>query len=285
MYHIAPYAIILPSRPQPDDPLYQCTPESIGLFAIHFGVDAGEQVVLDTWFLPAEGQSKGTILLLHGIGGVKEHMLSGAAELVHAGYNAVLFDLRAHGRSTGRYCTYGFYEKVDVARVINAIEQHVGVQGPIGILGSSLGGAIALQAMAYDRRIVCGVVESTFASLDEVVYEYQKNMLSIPFHFVAREALAQACILAHFDAASVQPAKSASHISCPVLLAHGEADERIAISHGRRIFRALASPFKEWVSVPGAGHNTLAAYGGQVYSAHKLQFFEKWLKQPERLSK
>lgn len=280
VYHVAPYAILLPSRPPESDPVYGITPESIGLLSLHCGVPADSAVVLDAWFLPARGEPCGTVLLLHGIGSVKQHMLSGAATLVEAGYNAVVFDLRAHGQSTGQYCTYGFYERADVSRVIDIVIQRFGAQEPIGIIGNSLGGAIALQAMAQDKRIVCGVVESTFAALDDVVYEYQREMLSVPFRFVAREALTEACRLAHFNAAAVRPEESARRIQCPVLLAHGEADERIPVAHGQRIFRALASPFKEWVLVPGAGHNTLAAVGGESYSKHKMQFLRQWMRIP-----
>lgn len=278
IYHVAPYAIIMPSRPEPNAQVYALTPEALGLSYSHFSVDAGDSVAIDAWFLPAEGHSKGTVLVLHGIGAIKEHMIGAAAEFVHAGYNAVLFDLRAHGHSTGKYCTYGFYEKRDVSHIIDEVLSRFGAVGPFGVLGGSLGGAVALQAMESDSRIVCGVVESTFASLDDIVYEYQQQMLSIPFRFVAHEALAQACVLAKFSADSVRPEVSAAHIRQPVLLAHGEADERINISHGRRIFRALASPHKVWVSVPAATHNTLVEHGGDEYRQKRLKFFDQWMR-------
>lgn len=276
LYHAAPYAILVPYRPPLTDPVYTITPASLGLQYSAFEVDIADSIRLQAWFLPADS-ARGTIVVLHGIGSLKEHMLGTAAEFVGAGYNVVLYDARAHGRSTGRYCTYGYYEKHDVSRVLDEAVRLFRLSGSYGVLGASLGGAVALQAMAVDRRFACGVVESAFASLDEIVYEYQRWMVGIPFRFVAREALQQACALADFRASEVRPEFAASQIHRPVLLAHGEADERIAISHGRRIFRALASPHKQWIGIPGAGHNGLSEHGGSAYREARLAFFRQWL--------
>jgi alpha-beta hydrolase superfamily lysophospholipase len=47
----------------------------------------------------------GTIILLHGIRGYKEHFTALAAMLNRQGYNTLALDLRAHGDSEGDYCT------------------------------------------------------------------------------------------------------------------------------------------------------------------------------------
>jgi alpha-beta hydrolase superfamily lysophospholipase len=282
LYHIAPYAIIVPYRPPIDDSVYAISPEKLGLPYEHFTVVVDDSIGLDTWFLPSRSDSVyGTILLLHGIGGVKEHMLGSAARLASQGFNILLYDSRAHGHSSGRYCTYGYYEKYDVSKVIDEASRRFGTLGPFAVCGSSFGGAVALQAMTVEPRIVCGVVESTFAALDDIVFEYQQRMLHIPFRFVAHEALERACDLAHFDAGAVQPEQSAAAVQCPVLVFHGDADERIDIRNGRRIFDALASPRKQWLVIHGAGHENLARFGGLQYDTTRSNFFRYWLQHAE----
>lgn len=284
IYHVAPYAIIRPYRPPANDSVYTIVPGQLGLHCERFTVAAADSIQLEAWFLPARSRPVyGTILMLHGIGGVKEHLLGGAAELTQQGFNVLLYDSRAHGHSTGRYCTYGYYEKYDVSKVLDVAIRRFGNIGPFAISGNSFGGAVALQAMAIEPRFVCGVVESTFAVLDEIVFDYQRQMLHIPFHFVAREALARACEIARFDARAVQPAQSAARVTCPVLMIHGDADERIDIRNGRRIFAALASPQKQWLAIHNAGHENLAHIGGQHYDTTRLNFFRYWLEHSERL--
>lgn len=285
IYHVAPYAIIMPYRPPANDSVYALTPAHLGLQCERFTVAADDSIQLEAWFLPARSSPVyGTILMLHGIGGVKEHLLGGAAQLTQQGFHVLLYDSRAHGHSNGRYCTYGYYEKYDVSKVLDEAMRRFGSINPFAISGNSFGGAVALQAMAIEPRFVCGVVESTFAVLDEIVFDYQRQMLHIPFHFVAREALAQACRIARFEARAVQPVQSAARVSCPVLMIHGDADERINIRNGRRIFAALASPQKQWLAIHHAGHENLARIGGLNYDTTRLNFFRYWLQHSERLS-
>ena len=107
---------------------------------------------------------RGVMILVHGIGGCKESFLSLANRLANQGIASVLFDNRAHGQSGGQYSTYGFYEKKDISRIIDHIKEQDN-QIPIGIWGNSLGGAIAIQSMEYDKRIHFGIIESTFTDM------------------------------------------------------------------------------------------------------------------------
>ncbi|MFT6411105.1 MAG: alpha/beta superfamily hydrolase, partial [Flavobacteriales bacterium] len=81
--------------------------------------------------------------------GSKEFQLKYAEAFVDLGLNVVVFDLRAHGQSGGENCTYGYCEKHDVSSIIDWLTAS-GVEGQIGLYGTSLGGAIALQTAAID---------------------------------------------------------------------------------------------------------------------------------------
>lgn len=279
VYHVAPYAIIMPHRPDTSDVRSTIIPTQCGMAYSAFTVTTRDSIRLSCWFLPTSGDSlRGTLLLLHGIGDTKGSMLGGAAFFAQAGYNVVLYDSRAHGHSTGKYCTYGFYEKRDVSLVLDEVVRRYGSCEPFGIAGSSFGGAVALQAMAIDKRLRCGIVESTFTVLGDIVYAYQQQMLGIPFRWAADEALAEACVIAHFDAAQVCPECAATQIEQPVFVIHGDADERISIANGRRIFQALVSPHKQWLAVHGAGHLDVPQHGGEPYQQAKLSFLNTWLR-------
>ena len=217
---------------------------------------------------------KAKMILIHGIGGRKEQLLSFASFLSGSGVESILFDGRAHGQSGGLYCTYGFNEKFDVNQIVEAISSHED-DTPIGIWGRSLGGAIALQAMEIQPNIRFGIVESTFTDLHEVVYDYQKRMsFGLGLRWFSEYALDRAGHIAQFMPNEVRPIKSAQHIVNPVLISHGDSDQRISVSHGQELFTHLGSKQKELIIVENAGHLNLHQIGGSAYYDKVMNFIE-----------
>ena len=138
----------------------------LSLDIVPFSFQTQDNLTLEALYFPTSRDTvNGTIILLHGIRAYKEHFASLAHGLTLLGFNAVALDMRAHGKSNGTHCTYGVKEKHDVSDLIDHLQLSEHIEGSIGIWGQSLGGAVALQAMAHDPRIEFGVVESAFASL------------------------------------------------------------------------------------------------------------------------
>ena len=191
------------------------------------------------------------------------------------GYNCLLYDARAHGESGGTYCTFGFYERRDLSRFIDEAERRFGALGPVAVFGNSMGGAVALQAMAVEPRICCGIVESPFASLREIVHDYMEHFSGLPFFFLSNFALGRAEHIAHFSADAVNPEASARHIHQPVLLTHGTNDHWIAFRYGERIAHQLSASGCVWHPMPGADHDNLWKVGGDEYKQMILEFLDR----------
>ena len=207
---------------------------------------AGADVNLAGWRFPARGARRGTVVYLHGIADNRGSGLSAALRLSARGFDVVAYDSRAHGDSGGQICTYGFYEKRDLQRVLDVLES-----GPVIVIGSSLGGAVALQAAAEDARISAVVAAESFSDLRTVATE------RAPWFFTAKtitQALALAEKEGRFRVDAVSPKDSARRISVPVLLIHGALDHETPPDHSRRIFESLAGR-KRLLLVEGAGHN------------------------------
>lgn len=206
----------------------------------------GAGVRLRGWRCAAGASRRGTLVYLHGIadnrasaGGVVRHFLP-------RGFDVVAYDSRAHGESEGNACTYGFFEKADLRAVIDTL-----APGPIVLIGTSLGGAVALQAAADDARVSAVVAAETFSDLRTVASE------RAPFFFTAgaiREAFRLAAERGRFDVDAVSPEAAARRIVAPVLLVHGADDVDTTPDHSRRVFEALRGP-KRLILVPGAAHN------------------------------
>src|SRR5476649_1849235 len=207
---------------------------------------AGAGVSLKGWRCRASGARRGTIVYLHG---VADNRTSGAGVIERfgrRGFDVIAYDSRAHGESEGDACTYGFYEKDDLHRVLDTA-----ASGPIVLLGTSLGAAVALQEAALDPRVTAVVAAETFSDLRTVATE------RAPFVFTAG-TIARAIDLAEqqgrFQVNAVIPVTSAARINRPVLLIHGSADTDTPPDHSQRVLAALAGP-KRLILVPGARHN------------------------------
>jgi len=216
--------------------------------------------------------NKGTIILLHGIRSYKEHFLELSKTLADNGYNAVLIDLRGHGESGGKYCTFGFYEKQDISILIDEIIKDNQLSPNIGVWGQSLGGAIALQTMAIDNRIQFGIVESTFSDLNQVSKEYLARITGIKNQWIADYLMWRISAIANFKSNEVQPRESAKKITQPILLVHGTVDERINNYHAIINFENIKSDKKQLLQIKGANHINVWIVGGEKYLNRVLKF-------------
>jgi uncharacterized protein len=143
-------------------------------------------------------------------------------------------------------CTYGFYEKQDLGRVLDRV-----AVTPIVLMGTSLGAAVALQAAAQDRRIGAVVAVSSYSDLRTAASE------RAPF-FASKGNIAEAFKLAEaegkFRADDVSPMAAAAYITAPTLIVHGDHDDETPPAHAQRIFAVLHEP-KRLIMVPNGGHN------------------------------
>jgi hypothetical protein len=279
VHTILPYSPIKPYRQTPENASWKIPlgpdPASYGLTVDSLTILTRDSVTLQGWFVAADPDSavNTTVIVLHGISSCKEFFLPTAEKLARRGINTVLFDLRAHGDSGGDYCTFGANEKYDVSIIVDTLLARDSTQR-IGVMGHSLGGAIALQALEHDPRLQFGVVESTFHSLEKVVEQYGENWFGIRSPWMAHEVLERSGEIAHFDPFAVMPCVSAKNIEQPVFMAHGDRDERIPMAFGRTNFDSLASPQKVWYTIPGAGHNGLWQTGGPRYVGAVVGFIK-----------
>lgn len=223
-------------------------------------------------FTRTEQPERGTVILLHGIRGYKEHFEGLSAMLADSGYNSLAVDLRAHHQSEGDYCTFGYYEKYDIQSAVDFLLNVEKVKSNIGIWGQSLGGAIAIQSLAVEPRLKFGIVESTFSDFDTIVRDYAEKTLGFRIPLLNDYLIYRAGVIAEFEPDDVKPFESAAAITQPVLMAHGEDDRRIKIEYGITNFNQLAAENKVFVSVPDATHIDLWNVGGQAYFSEVFKF-------------
>ena len=207
---------------------------------------AGAGVTLRGWYCHAAGDTRGTIIYLHGIADNRTSGTGITARFLARGFDVVAYDSRGHGESDGDICTYGYFEKQDLHRVLDVINPR-----GIVLLGTSLGAAVALQEAANDSRVAAIVAAETFSDLRTIARE------RAPF-FLSASRIRKAFLLAeqrgHFDVDVVSPVTAARRVAVPVLLIHGDLARDTTPDHSQRVFEALEGP-KRLILVKGARHN------------------------------
>jgi pimeloyl-ACP methyl ester carboxylesterase len=198
------------------------------------------------WRCAADGSRRGTIVYLHGIADNRASSAGTIKRYRSAGYDVIAYDSRRHGHSGGDVCTYGFHEKKDVHDLIDTISS-----GPVILLGTSLGAAIALQAAAEDPRVSMVIGAEVFSDLRTVAVERAPWLLP---QMAIDRAFAIAEARGEFVVDQVSPVSAAKRLTIPVLLIHGADDVDTPPAHSRRVFDALRGR-KRLVIVQGAGHN------------------------------
>jgi alpha-beta hydrolase superfamily lysophospholipase len=252
-------------------------PSDLGMPYEDIQLKTAEGILLSCWLISAGTQARGTVLFLHGVSECKIVGLPIAKRLHDVGFNVFLHDSRRHGDSGGSVCTYGFYEKLDVSTIINYLETRKDLHlKRIGLMGSSMGAAVAIQVAALDTRVAAVVAESGFASLRRVYDEYQKRIIKMPWHYLRNLVIKRSEQIAHFKASLVSPVEAVKQVHIPLLLMHGTSDNKIPSSASEEVFRNANEPKELWL-IPGARHNDVVEKGGDEYFTRIVSFFERTL--------
>lgn len=269
-------ALVHPDRSYP-----QRTPAE---FAIanwqNITLETEDGLSLAGWYIPPQPEADGaTIIYAHGFGGNRANLLAQAAMLVQRGYGALLFDFRNHGDSEGEVTTFGLLEVRDVAAALAYLLAQPEVNPErIGLVGHSMGGAIAIRAAAQMPEIKAVVVESSFTSLQDNVVEGVRFIAHLP-------AFPFAPLIIYFGQKEagmdirVRPIEEVAHISPrPILFIHGEDDRFISPENSRRLYAAAGDP-KELYILPGVGHIDVLEQNSDEFVQRFAGFFDGYLLQ------
>jgi hypothetical protein len=205
------------------------------------------------WYAPPP-EGRPTVVIFHGNGGSLRSQRYRLAHFKSANMGVFLVAYRGYSGSDGAPSEEGLYTD---ARATFAWLKAQGVtEDRIVLYGESLGSGIATK-MAVEHEVAAVVLESPYTSTVDVAAE--------KFPFVPVTLLMQD----RFDSLSRIGA-----VREPLLVMHGEADEVIPQTFGRKLFDAANEP-KEGYWPKLAGHNTIFDLGGADMA---VDFIERTVK-------
>jgi fermentation-respiration switch protein FrsA (DUF1100 family) len=171
------------------------------------------------------------------------------------GISVFIFDYRGYGRSHGRISEKGFYLDAEAAYQVARkwAEQH---KAKLIVFGRSLGG-IAATHLGATQDCDGLILESTFTNMGGMARAHY------PLPFAER-------LVKH----RLNAVGEIGRVRAPILFFHGDNDKIVPIRLGRELYEAAPNP-KEFVTLPGAGHNDTYFAAGKDYFDKLKSFVDR----------
>lgn len=230
-----------------------CSPGMFGAPQEDVWIESSDSVVLFGWWVAHE-RAKGLVVLCHGYCMNRFELAPVAFRLWQEGYSCLLFDFRAHGRSSRSRCSIGWRERKDVDAAVRwARARAPGL--PTALVGSSMGSAAAAFALASDPALADAVVlDSCYSRLNRAVPGWWRFVGGTILAILLAPVLPIAGAFARIRPKKVDVARALANIGgTPVLLLHGEADDLASPEEAKRNLAALPGG-TQIVWFEGCGH-------------------------------
>ncbi len=238
-------------------------------------IESKDGLQLHGHWIPAENPV-GTVLLVHGYRSTKLVDFGVAFDYYHEkGLNLLLPDQRCHGKSEGRFITFGVKESGDMLAWIAYHNRTCGSY-PMLLSGMSMG-ASTVMYMADEKlpENVRGIIaDCGYTSPKDILSSVFKATTHLPPAPTVWAAGLFTRLVAGFSLTEKSSERSLSHSHLPVLLIHRTADHFVPCEMTKRSYAACAEP-KRLLLVEGAGH------GVSFLKDHKryIAYIEAFLKE------
>jgi pimeloyl-ACP methyl ester carboxylesterase len=224
------------------------------------------------WWLPSKNRA--AVILIPGYGSSRDGLLDHGAMLARHGYGVLFIDPRYCANADAAF-TAGYNEVQDVAGALDFVQAQPDVcSDSVGVLGYSVGGAVALLSAAQLDGVQAVVSEGNFFNLGhDIANTGGNNSLLAEFYY--RVILRFYRFYTGVDARLISPIDAIGRISPrPVFLIFGEHE--VASGRAHEQFIAAGEPKSLWV-VPGVGHGGYIQTWPDEYEMRVISFFDEAL--------
>lgn len=254
---------------------YIFTPWELGVPYEEMSMRSADGLSLTGWWLPYP-DSRAVVIGSHGHSGSKDDLLGIGTSLWRSGFNVLLFDYRGRGDSDPWPHTLVSREVDDLLAAVSYAQSQV--QGArIGVVGFSMGAAVAIMAAARSSAISAVVADSSFTAVADVVAHGVRSTLGIPPAPLIRAADEVLARRHGYRFTQARPIDAVGAISPrPIMIAHGASDSTVPVEQAQRLFAAAGQPKELWIA-EGAEHCGGYFADRAGYSARVNAFFRQYL--------
>lgn len=237
------------------------------------GFETDEGLTIRGWWFPRP-ETRRVIIGCAGHRRTKHELIGIGASLWRAGNNILLFDFRGVGESDVGPQSVGHNELPDALAAVRCAQSRLpGAQ--VGMIGYSMGAAVAILTAARDPAVRAVVADSSYATLRDVIaFAYRQRRL--PPLLLALTGLVNHWRYG-YTWSSMQPVDAVEKIAPrPLLIIHGSDDGLTPVEQAYRLYQAAREPKELWI-VQGARHCGAYFADRQEYVRRVADFFARAL--------
>ncbi|NLP35673.1 MAG: alpha/beta hydrolase [Clostridiales bacterium] len=170
-----------------------------------------------------EKKYKNIAVLCHGLGCSRCVSYKYAEIFLRLGFTVLLYDHRNHGQSGKAYTSMGYYERLDLKKVIDWCFEHYGENIRIVTHGESMGAATVLMHLGIDNRVTCAIADCSYSDLNLLLQHQVKTFYHLPFFLIPVVSFIT-YLRAGFWYRDISPIDVVRKSDVPVLFIHGKID-------------------------------------------------------------
>lgn len=219
------------------------------------------------------------LIMLHGYrSGAERDFCGGLKFGIDSGFNVLLVDQRAHGKSEGKCLTFGIKERYDCLTWINYVISQAGGSCKIALYGMSMGAATVLMAAGsgLPKNVVCIVADCGYTSPKAIIKKVIREMHYPIFPTYALVRLG-GMLFGGFDIEEYSAVQAMEKCDIPVLFIHGDDDRLVPCDMGRENHRHCRAEGKKLLIVPNAGHGMSYMSDKRAYLGTVSEFLKSAL--------
>ena len=222
------------------------------------------------------------IILVHGVSICYVGSLKYFDIFYKNGFNLLIVNQRRHGKSEGKYSTYGFYEKYDVNMWIEYLKSRFGNDIILGLHGESMGAGTVMETIPLNDSIKFVIEDCGYSNFHELIgfqitHAYKNRLV--------RKILRPSLIFANFfmktkakfSMKKIVPIDIVSSTSLPMMFIHGKEDYFVPWYMSVDLYNAKTKGYKKLYLVEGAKHAEALEVNKILYEKKIMTFIEKAL--------
>lgn len=248
--------------------------------AEEFEMTARDGAKLYSFLIPAEAESSIYVLCAHGYRGTRYGDFGAQAQFYHSlGYNVILIDQRAQGKSEGKYIGFGVFESQDLIEWLNFYIEKFGNGIKFIIAGISMGAATVCMASGnaeLPENVICSVSDCAYTNAgEELKYclPHYARLPSEPFCTICNVLNSKTAGYSFKSADALSAVKNAK---VPMLFIHGGADDFVPTEMVYELFDACPTE-KDLLIVENAIHAQSFFTDPEKYQEKVKEFIDKFI--------
>lgn len=216
-------------------------------------------------------------IVIHGYTSNHDAMWSYGKIFADDGFNLLMPDMRAHGKSEGDYIGMGWPDRKDVLLWIDLIISR-DPQAEIVLYGISMGGATVMMTSGEDlpSNVKLTIEDCGYTSVWDIFSDEMKALFKLPDFPLLHTASVISTLRAGYNFREASSIKQLKNAKVPILFIHGGEDNFVHTDMIYKNYEACPTE-KDIMVVDNAGHGQSYYYQPEAYKAKIYEFLNKYL--------